>query len=53
MFEMIDIGFTPSVQQLETERECCGVVETEVAKDLGELSTALCKLCMKDHERLD
>ena len=36
VFEMIGFGFTPSVQQLGIERECCGVVETEVAKVLGE-----------------
>lgn len=53
VFEMIGIGFTPSVQQLGIESECCGVVETEVAKVLGELSTVLCKLCLKDHERVD
>lgn len=53
VFERIGIGFTPSVQQLGIGSKCCGVVETKVAKVLGELSTVPCKLCMKDRERLD
>lgn len=50
VFKVIGTGFAPAVKQRSLETN---VAETEEASILGELSTVLCQLHMKDHERLD
>lgn len=49
VFKVIGAGFAPAVKQPRPDN----VAEIEEASVLGELSTVLCQLRMKDHERLD